>query len=222
MAMTRLQLQTDIYNILSKSTSAAGLVTTDKVNTAIQDALDYIQAKMVKIGAEWLTQVRYVNYTANNPLVTLPTDLVVINFIKIATSADTTKYVPIENNENATGVSDTQASGIEGNLPVWRFSGAGTIRLEPMPSSSMTNGIMIDGVFLTTKLSSDSSQISGDLDNRIFTTYAKWRAASICRSLTTKEMPPWSKIEDQWELLVNAQIARRWREPGVSRPFANY
>lgn len=218
MTMTRLQLQTEIYEIMSKTASAAGLLTPTKVNTAIQDALDYISAKMLKINGGWLTRLVYANVTGNSPYVTIPSGLSIINFIKYKTGTDS-EYVPINFNENADGASDfTSGTGATGGLPVWRFSNS-MILLEPMPASTLANAVMIDGVYMPTALALDADNISGDLDNRVFTTYAKWRAASILRSLTTKDPPPWAMIEMEWKQACLEILARRSREPTPIRSF---
>lgn len=221
MAVTRLQMQTSIYDILSKSASSAGLLTPSKVNEAIQDALDMVQAKMVKINGGWLSDVKYANYTANSALVTLPPGLIVVNFVKWKSDTNSDYYAPITFDENALGSTATTSSAGQGGLPFWRFSGQGTIRLEPIPATTIANGVMFDGIFLRDAFTTNADEFDGDLDNRIFTTYIKWRAASILRSLTTKEDPPWLRIEKEWEMQVNAMIARKMREPTMTRSFPN-
>lgn len=220
MAVTRGELQADIYEILSKSPTAYGLLTPTKVNKMIQDSLDYIAAKMLKIGGGWLTKIVYANFTAGNPYVDLPAGLAIVNFIKILGPVDG-EYTPINFNENADGVTQTTQASAANFNPFYRFS-SGKLYLEPVPKESKTNGLLFDGVFFPDRLLSDGAEIDGDMDNFCFVHYAKWRAASALFSLTSKNDPPWARFELQWQQQCEAMIARRFREPTPIKRFSDY
>lgn len=213
MPISRGELQSQIYEILSKSPTAFGLLTPTKVNAMIQDSLDYISTKMMKLGGAWLTRVTFANITANSNYVDLPAGLAIINFVKRKNAAG--DYVPINFDENAIGVS-VQNTVTSTTLSSYRFS-SGKLYLEPLPKEPLTAGLMFDGVFYPDRLVNDGSEIAGDLDNFAFINYAKWRAASQLHSLTTREPPPWSTSEMEWKQASLEIIARRFREPTTIR-----
>ncbi len=220
MAVTRGELQEDIYEILSKTPTAYGLLTPTKVNSMIQDSLDFISSKMMKIGGGWLTQVVYENITANTNYQPLPAGIAIVNFIKVKqTGSDI--YVPIQFGEGAQASSDTSSTGTGNFRPTWRFSSS-QLFLEPKPSTTVTDGLMFDAVFFPTRLSSDNSEIDGDLDNMTFVHYAKWRAASQLFAMSSKELPPWKQYELEWQQAALEQIARRFREPTPVRGFNDF
>lgn len=220
MTIMRSELQGEIYEILSKSPTAYGLLTPTKVNKMIQDSLDYIATKMLKLGGGWLSRIVYADIAADDPYVTLPAGVAIVNFIKKKSSSGEV-YEPIQFNENAGGVSVVSASSLPAQGTVWRFS-SGRLFLEPVPTEDVEDGLLIDAVFHPDRLTSDSSEIDGDLDNYTFIHYAKWRAASQLHSLTSSEAPPWSSSELEWKQACLEIIARRFRQPTIIQGFSDY
>ena len=223
MAITRAELQAQIYEILGKTPTAYGLLSPNKVNAVIQDSLDYVAASMMKIGGGWLNQVAYGTTVSGSPYVDLPPGLAIINSVKRKVG-NGTYYEPIKFNDgsiNSTPVYDAQG---EGYIPDYSFS-SGKLYLSPAPTSGLTNAIRFDGIFYPEKLWSDGSSIAGDMDNSAFITYIKWRSASILFGYGNNNVqtpPPWRETEIEWKMMANDIIARRFREPTLSRAFSDY
>lgn len=202
--------------MLGKAPTAYGYYTPDKVNAMIQDSLDFIAHKMMKISNGWLTHLSYADITANSPYVDLPNGMAILNFVKIKPSDGSAVYTPLSFNENAFGASAVESVGSA--VPYYRFS-AGRLYLEPVPTVSVANGLMFDGVFYPSRLLQDGDEIDGDMNNMAFINYAKWRAASQLFSLTAGDakLPPWQASEVEWKQSVMELISRRFREPTVIR-----
>ena len=222
MAITRLELQTSIYEILSKEPTAYGLLTPTKVNNMIQDCMDFIASKMMKTNAAWLIQIAYANITANTATVNLPTGLTVINFVKKLSGSNSTTYEPLPFFENNSGSTDTTAvSSAAGGAQFYRLVN-NQIYLEPTPAETLTNGLMIEYVKFPTLLAADGTAIDGDFDNRCFTNYMKWRAASQLYALASESQPPWKQYEMEWYDICVALISKRIRMPSTIKSFTDY
>ena len=209
---TRAQIRSQIYSILQKDETAYGLLTPTKVNDAIQDSFDFLSTKAMKLGGGWLTSVVYCDITAESPYVDLPTGLAMVNFIKIKDSgADL--YTPLQFNENWDGVTRLESESTSAYRPSYRFS-SNRIYLEPTPASDIEDGILIDGVFFPEE-ASDSTPVSGDMNNKCFLQFVKWRAASICYSLANngEQNPTIEKWLMEWKQACLEFIARRKRVP---------
>jgi hypothetical protein len=221
MPTTRLALQTEIYGILGKEATAFGYFTPAKVNAAIQDALDYIASKMMRVGTAWLTKRAFANIVANTQTVALPTDLALINFIKKKTAAN--DYQPITFDENATAASSTTPSGGLIGLPIYHIVN-NAIFLEPIPDENITDGLLIEYVAFPAALTSDSDNLPTELDKAAFVQYAKWRAAKqlYVQGNQHGAMPAWMQYEQEWLMEVQTVIAKRIRMPSYKLAFANY
>jgi hypothetical protein len=221
MATTRLQLQTAIYAILAKSSTAYGLLDPTKVNSAIQDALDYIATLMNNSTAMWLAKDIKLNIVGNDPTVTLPTDCVIINFVKKLQFG--TQYTPIVFDESSNTTTDTNPQNTANYTPTYRLSG-GELYLEPTPADSLTNGIWLNYVAAPAALSGDSSALDISMDYPVFVQFVKWRAASILWSLTQDQtgMPPWANTETIWYNEVKRTIAKRIAKPAFIQGMTDY
>lgn len=217
MTMQRSELRDEIYGLLQRDATAPGLLTPTKVNSAIQDSFDYIATKMMKINGGWLTGIAYCDIEEDDNYVTLPTGLVLINFVKIKDNS-TGDYVPIEFGENADGVTlGTTQGGVGSSYrPRWRFS-SGALFLEPKPDADLDEGIMIDGMFYPDQLTGDSALIDGDMNNRAFIQYAKWRSAAqlfrLANGLAGDAATPFDVDVAEWKQSVIETISRRHRMP---------
>lgn len=221
MATTRLALQNEIYEILQKSPTAYGLFTPAKVSAAINDSLNYIQSKMIRIGTGWLTKRAYLNIVAGTQSIALPTGVAVINFIKKQTNG--TDYEPITFEENATGISSTQTPAGQTGVPFYHLVD-GAIFLEPIPGVSLTDGLLIEYVAYPSALTADASLVDTQLDLPAFIQYAKWRSAKMLYSLGNQHgaVPAWAQYEAEWLMEVQTIIAKRIRMPGLRLAFSDY
>lgn len=221
MPTTRLALQTEIYGILQKEATAYGLFTPAKVNAAIQDALDYISSKMMRVGTAWLTKRAYANIVANTQSIALPTDLALINFVKKKVSS--AEYQPITFDENATQVSSTTPAGGLAGLPTYHIVN-NALFLEPIPDENITDGILFEYVAFPSALTSDSDNLPTELDKAAFVQYAKWRAAKQLYVLGNQHgnTPAWVQYEQEWLMEVQTVIAKRIRMPSYKLPFNSY
>jgi hypothetical protein len=215
---TRAELQADIYEILSKSPTAYGLLTPTKVNKAIQDSLDYIAAKMMKIGGGWLGRVSYEDITADDHYVDIPAGMAILNFVKRKNGNGDYEELAFDDGSKGTTVVSTTNSLTVGT---YRFS-SGRLYLNQKPATAVTDGILFDGTYYPDRLTADGSEIDGDMNNMTFLHYAKWRSASQLFGLTSKETPPWTASEIEWKQAALEQIARRFREPTFIRNFNDY
>lgn len=221
MATTRLILQTKIYNILQKTATAYGLLSPDKVNDAIQDALDFTATLMNNSSSVWLSKQVKLNILANDPTITLPTDCVIINYVKKLQFG--TQYVPLTYDESANVTTDTNAQNTANYTPTFRFV-SGELFLEPTPADALANGILLDYVACPAVLSGDSSAVDISMDYPVFMQFVKWRAASILWNTLHDQAasPPWAETEGIWFKEVKRTIARRIAKPCYIQGMTNY
>lgn len=218
---TLTQLRDSIYEILSRSATTYGLLTPTKVDAMINDSFDYISSIMMEINGGWLRQRSYINVVGGTASYSLPSGTAVVNFLKIKSSASD-DYVPLAYNENWDGVTLNPLSNV-GNIIPFRWSFVNNqVFLEPTPVDTVAQGILVDAVFFPAVLTQNSDPVTGDMDNRIFVQYAKWRSASQLWYLTTDAPPPWEKTEMEWRSRCQKQISRRFREPTPIRDFDRY
>lgn len=221
MATTRLILQTKIYNILQKTATAYGLLSPDKVNDAIQDALDFTSTLMNNSSSVWLSKQTRLNIVGNDPTITLPADCVIINFVKKL--AFGTQYVPLKYDESANVTTDTNTQNTANYTPTYRIV-SGELFLEPTPADSLANGILLDYVACPAALTADGSTVDVSVDYPVFTQFVKWRAASILwNTLHDQAMsPPWAETEGIWFKEVKRTISRRIAKPCFIQGMTDY
>lgn len=221
MATTRLTLQTSIYGILQKSATAYGLLDPTKVNAAIQDALDYTATLMNVVTATWLAKQTTLNITGGTPLITLPTDCFIVNFVKKLQFG--TQYVPLTFDESANTTTDTTAQNTANYTPTFRLRD-GKLCLEPTPADNLAAGILLDYVAFPAALSADASAVDVSMDFPVFTQFVKWRAASILWQTTHDQalMPPWQETENLWLQQVRRSIAKRIAKPSKFQGVTDY
>lgn len=220
-ATTRLDLQTRIYNILQKSASAYGLLDPTKVSDAINDALDFTATMMNNVSSAWITKNVKLNIVANTALITLPTDCVMINYVKKLQFG--TQYVPMVYDESANCTTGIEAMNTANYTPTYRLS-EGKMMLEPTPAEALTAGIMLDYVAAPTALTADNSTVFLAMDYPVFMQFVKWRAASILWSTTHDQAmsPPWAESEGAWLQLVKRTIAKRILKPSLIQGMTDY
>lgn len=221
MATTRLDLETKIYSILQKTSSAYGLLTPAKVSDAINDALDFISTMMNTTSSAWLAKQVKINIVANDPTITLPTDCILINFVKKLHFG--TQYIPINYDESANVTTDIAPQNTANYSPTYRLVN-GEMLLEPTPADALANGILLDYIAAPAALTADNSTVSTLMDYPVFLQFAKWRAASILWSITLAQAgtPPWTETETVWAQMVRKTIAKRIVKPTIIQGMTDY
>lgn len=221
MATTRLSLQNSIYSILQKTPTAYGLLTPAKVNEAIQDALDFISTLMNNSSSAWLAKETKLNIVGATPSITLPTDCVLINFVKKLQFG--TQYCPIEYDESANVTTDTTAQNTANYTPTWKLVDS-KLYLEPTPADNLTNGILLNYLAAPVALAADNSTVNLSIDYPVFIQFAKWRAASILWSMTHDQamQPPWAETEGVWLQMVRKAITKRVVKPAIIQGVTDY
>ena len=222
MALTRLQMQTAIYEILQKEATAYGLLTPTKVNNTIQDSLDWIAATMLTANSMWQQKIVLLNMVANTPAVAIPTDCAIINFVKKMSATDNTTYVELEYKEtNKETINTTPIENGQSNTQSYMIIN-NALYLEPTPLNNLVGGIRLSYLAYPADLAGDATTIDGDLSGKPFLQLCKWRSALTLYQMSNEGTPPWSERYDEWYTICLKLIGKRAAMPVVIPGVQNY
>lgn len=221
MATTRLILQNEIYEILQKTPTAYGLYTPTKVQAMLNDSLDFIAGKMMKVTNGWLVKQKFLDIVGESNYVSLPTGTAIINFIKIKNSPSDATYSPLSFSENSDSKTLTDSVPVNQGAMNYHLVN-GKIFLDPKPADSVAEGLLIEYLCYPSQLTGDAQKLSSEMDLRPFVNYAKWRSASMLYALGSEGVPPWLSFENQWHQACLELISRRFRQPTPLKAFDDY
>lgn len=199
-------IQAKILAILNKQSGYQGVFTQEKLNDAMNDAIDWVYANMMFNGQGWQKDIIYVTTTANTPSYVLNQDIVTIEAVryKVGESYQVLKY---DDQSDSNFAPSSQTTGYPSS---YRILG-NSILFNPIPTNVGTDFLQIEFSWfrpdLTGAGTSFNAQISKGLEN-----YVKWRACSMLVSQIGEPDPNWRRYEDEWFSHMKQLVAQRVRQ----------
>jgi len=214
MATTRLQLKTQILNLLNKTSATVGFFSDAKVNDAIQDCLDFISLEMFMGGDGFLRKIVNLTSTAGSNTVSLPSSIAIIYEVRYLQGE---RYIPIPYRDGLE-LSEPLAVDDDIGFPASYRIIDNKLYFSPTPSETGAGYVQVEHAAYPAVLSSDTSNIDSEF-GRAMIQYAKWRCASILASQVGKTYKDWQKYEDEWNVKMLQNVNLRIRGPSYVQEF---
>ncbi len=202
--LSRGELRGRVLRFLNKSPDLPGYYDTNKVNDAIQEALNYISVEMFLAGEGWLQKYLYFDTTAGQTSVDIPGNVALIREVRYRVS-DVYYSLPYDDQEGGfsyIGTGVQQAFGYR-----YRILGR-QIVFDPPLSEGGERFLQIEADYYPTVLLDDSEIIDPQFDAACCE-FLKYKVCSILSASIEKEFIAWATIEAEWEAKMQAIVTRR-------------
>lgn len=203
MSQSRGQLRGRVLRYLNKTSAVSGFYAADKVNDAIQMALNHVAVHMFQAGDGWLTDLIFIDTQAGQVSIDLPARVALIREIRYKVGD---RYVPMAYNDQ-----DGQASGINSgdNQQAYCYRLLGRkIVFDPQLSDGGEKFLQIEAVYYPQILTDDSDMIDMQFDAAM-TDWIMFKVCSILSGSIEKTVRAWAKDEDEaWQAMMTV-VTRR-------------
>ncbi len=214
---TRAQIAFQVYQRLNKSPATPGFYTEEKVNGAIQEAMDYVATKLMVADQGFLKKIDYLDVEANQITIAIPPHMDMIEEVRYLVG---NVYIPL--------LYDSQWK-----IPQWSVNSGAT----SLPSSYQ----IVDNKFYFNPplgvggpgyiqvvyqrypliMRNDTQQIDPQFD-RSMIYYLTYRACSILASSLGQNNKSWITEELLWLAAMQQIIQNRNKQPAPIKDFAGY
>lgn len=202
--LSRGELRGRILRFLNKSSDYSGFYSTEKVNDAIQEALDAIAVHMFMAGEGWMVKIAYLDTADGQVSVDMPSDLALIKDLRYKYGD---VYLPLTYDDQSDA--NSYAEGTTKQAVAGRYKLIGSqIVFDPPLASGGSRYLQIEGVYYPAVLKNDLQIIDPQFDNAMFH-YAKYKCASILSSSLEKMARPWAQEESEWWTLMQTVLNTR-------------
>lgn len=182
MAISRGELKGRVLRFLNKTANVRGFYSDDKLNDAIQEAMDFIAVEMFVAGEGWLTKMHYFDTTANFSSLTLPANIALIREVRYKVG-DVYYVVHYDDQDN-----QPSTIGSDENQRAWRYRLLGRdIVFDPQLSEGGPRYLQIEAVHYPGLIASDSDLIEPQFDAAMVH-FMKYAVASILAGSLEKEV----------------------------------
>lgn len=206
--ISRGELKGKIWRYLGKTATQPGFYTSEKVDEAIEEGLNYIAVEMFKAGEGWLTSYQYYDTVAGQAAVPLDGSVGLIRQARYMNVNGV--YSPLTYFDNADSGSSPSSTGDNG-VTQW----ANTYRLlgnrlvfDPPLGEGGTNYLQLEVVSYPKRLQNDSQFIDSQFDVCALE-FLKYKACSILAGSIEKTIITWADLEMKWEEKLLTVLNRR-------------
>lgn len=213
----RAQLSYQVYQRLNKSSATPGFYTEEKVNGALQEAMDYVATKLMVADQGFLKKIDYLDVSPNQITIPIPPHMDMIEEVRYLVG---NVYIPL--------LYDSQWK-----IPQWSVNSGAT----SLPSSYRVvdnqfyfnpplgvggpNYIQVEYQRYPSIMRNDTQQIDPQFD-RSMIYYLTYRACSILSSAMGQQQKPWLVEEGLWLDAMQRIIQNRNKQPAPIKDFAGY
>lgn len=202
--LSRGELRGKVLRFLNKTPSLPGYYTEEKMNDAIQEALNYVAVEMFLAGEGWLQKYIYRDTQAGQTSIDIPGNVALIREVRYKVS-DVYAALPYDDQEGGfsyIGTGVQQAFGYK-----YRILGRQII-FDPPLADGGERYLQIEADYYPSILLNDNEIIDPQFDAACCE-FLKYKVASILSGSIEKEFIAWAKIEAEWEEKMKAVVTRR-------------
>lgn len=211
--ITRAELKGVILRKLNKTANHPGFYGDDKINDAIQEAMDYVAAEMFMADEGWQTKIWTIPVPARATSIEMPEDLAMVKNVR-ALVGDV--YVPLVYDAAWEGVQQDPAASVATQWgSVYRINDNALYFNPPMDQGGK---LLIDGFSYGAVLANDLDPLPRSFD-RCMRHFIAYKACSIMASSIEKMSRPWAKEEDDWRQKMVDIVNKRNRQTTTIREF---
>lgn len=202
--ISRGELRGRVLRFLNKTSALPGYYDEQKVNDAIQEALNYVSVEMFLAGEGFLTKYLYFDTAGGQTSVDIPGNVALIREVRYKIS-DVWYSLPYDDQEGGfsyIGTGVQQAFGYK-----YRLLGR-QIVFDPPLSEGGDRYLQLEVVYYPQTILDDSELIDPQFDAACCE-FLKYKTASILAASIEKEMISWAKEEAGWEQKMRDVTTRR-------------
>jgi hypothetical protein len=214
MALTRGELKGKVLRLLNKTALNPGFYTDDKINEAIQEAMDFVACEMFVADEGWQKKIWSFNTSDGQLTLPLPEDIVMVEDVRYLIGdiyVPMRYYVPHGQAKYADDSSARQDGGAYEVIDNMLY-------FNPALAEGQTAGIQVVGQAFAQALIDDMDFIEGQF-NRAMTHYMKYGAASILAASIEKATRPWAAQEAMWYSKMQEIVEKRNKQSQPIREF---
>ncbi len=213
----RAMLSYQVLQRLNKSPVTPGFYTEEKVNGAIQEAIDYVGTKMMLADQGFLKKIDYLDVAANQITIAIPPHMDMIEEVRYLVGS---VYIPL-------------AYDSQWKVPQWSVqSGAtnlpGSYRIvdnkfyfNPPLGVGGTDYLQVEYQSYPSIMRNDAQQLDPQFD-RAMIYYITYRACSILASSLGQNTKSWVEEEGLWLAAMQQIVQNRNKQPTPLKDFAGY
>jgi hypothetical protein len=211
------QIAHDVYQRLNKSAATPGFYTAEKVNSAIQEAVDFVATEMMLADEGWLKKIDYLDVEANQITIPIPPHIEMIEEIRYLVG---NVYVPLAYDTQWRNPQWSVTSGAT-NLPAAYRIVDNKLYFNPPLGVGGSKYLQIEYMRYPSILRNDAQQLDPQF-GRAFTYYITYRAMSILASAMKQNNKSWENEEAMWYEKMLTIANRRNASPTPIKEFVGW
>jgi hypothetical protein len=212
--ITRGELKGQVLRFLNKTSQYRGFYDDDKINDAIQEALDFIAVEMFQAGEGWQTKILLLDTVAGQVTIDIPATISLIKEVRYRYG----DIYGVMRYDDASGQSQTaQASGERQWVSTYRVVD-NRLYFNPALSEGGPEYLQIEYMAYPKRLSGDMDYLEGHIDP-CMTNFLKYQVSTILSASLEKNMVPWAGLQSQWYNKLLTVVGRRNMQPTPIRNF---
>jgi hypothetical protein len=212
--ITRGELKGNILLKLNKTAKHPGPYTDDKINLAIQEAIDFVATEMFLADEGWLTTFHYYDTVDGQISVDINQSCAMIKEVRYKYGET---YYPLVYDTDVNSPNFAADSGAR----QWSFKYRimdNAIYFNPPVSEGGTDYLQIEAMEYPKRLQSDQDFLNSQFD-KAMQHFIMYRAATILGTNIEKMAIPWSGIEGSWYEKMQAIVVKRNLKSTAVREF---
>lgn len=204
MAITRGSIKGKVLRLLMKTAQYPGPYTDDKIDDAIEEAMDTVAAEMFLANEGWLTKLIYLDTEAGQRNVDLPVSAALIKEVRYK-YANT--YIPMQYDDQPRQAVFADDSGVRQYAYTYRIVD-NAIYFDPPQAEGGAGYLQLECMAFPTRLTEDTQAIDAQF-HKGFIHFMKYKTASVLASSVEKFEISWATHEEYWYQKTVAMIAKR-------------
>lgn len=217
MALTRGELKGKILRLLMKSAKYPGFYDDDRINDAIEEALDFVATEMFLANEGWQTKIMYLSTEPGQVTIDVP---VAASMIKEVRYLFGTVYVRMAYDDASEMDQYQDTSGVRQFAYMYRIVD-NQLYFNPPMAQGGENNIMLEYMAYPKRLQNDTDFLESHFDNAM-NHYVKYHAASVLAASIEKFVVSWSGIQDSWYTKMRDIVIKRNLQSTPIREFNGY
>jgi hypothetical protein len=215
---SRGELKGKIWRYLGKTATQPGFYTSEKLDDAIEEALNYIAVEMFQAGEGWLTSYTYYDTVANQASLPLDGNVGLIRQVRYYDQTGT--YQPLRYFDNSDASSSTTTlpnNGVTQWASTYRLMG-NSIVFDPPLGQGGEKYLQLEIVSYPKRLQTDAQIIDAQFDMCALE-FLKYKCCSILAGSIEKTIIAWADLEAKWEQKLLTVLNRRVMSSARIRNF---
>lgn len=206
--ISRGQLKGKIWRYLGKTATQPGYYTSEKVDEAIEEGLNYIAVEMFKAGEGWLTSYEYYDTVAGQAAVPLDGNVGLIRQVRYFNQNGV--YCPLvyfDNAEAGSSPSSAPNNGVTQWASTYRLLGNQLV-FDPPLGEGGAKYLQLEIVSYPKRVQTDAQILDAQFDQCALE-FLKYKACSILAGSIEKTIITWAALEAKWEEKLLTVLNRR-------------